>query len=58
MSWFDAGALTKYSSYAKTALKQAQKNIDKVLDIKDEEGNEPRPSSPRTVGMSVDLIFF
>ncbi|XP_066917354.1 TATA element modulatory factor-like [Clytia hemisphaerica] len=36
MSWFDPGALSKYSSYAKTALKTAQKNIDKVLEINDE----------------------
>ena len=33
MSWFDAKT---FSKYAKTALKQAQKNIDKVLDIKDD----------------------
>ena len=33
MSWFDTST---FSKYAKTALKQAQKNIDKVLDIKDE----------------------
>jgi len=36
MSWFDPSALSKYSSYAKTALKSAQKNIDKVLEISDE----------------------
>ena len=36
MSWFDSSSLSKYSSYAKTALKTAQKNIDKVLEITDE----------------------
>ena len=36
MSWFDSASLSKYSSYAKTALKTAQKNIDKVLEISDE----------------------
>lgn len=37
MSWFDA---TGFASLAKTALKEAQKTIDKALDIKDdEEGN-------------------
>lgn len=34
MSWFDA---TSFSKYAKSALKNAQKNIDKVLDIKDDD---------------------
>lgn len=34
MSWFDA---TGIASLAKTALKEAQKTIDKALDIKDED---------------------
>ena len=38
MSWFDSNSLSKYSLYAKTALKTAQKNIDKVLEISDENG--------------------
>lgn len=33
MSWFDSSF-----SFAKTALSQAQKSIDKVLDIKEESG--------------------
>lgn len=36
MSWFDASS---FSKYAKTALKQAQKNIDKVLDISEEDSS-------------------
>lgn len=36
MSWFDTTGL---ASFAKTALKEAQKQIDKALDIKDEDGN-------------------
>ncbi|KAM4651597.1 TATA element modulatory factor [Discoglossus pictus] len=35
MSWFNASQL---SSFAKQALSQAQKSIDRVLDIKEEEG--------------------
>lgn len=34
MSWFDAAG---FANLAKTALKEAQKTIDKALDIKDEE---------------------
>lgn len=34
MSWFDTSGI---ASLAKTALKEAQKTIDKALDIKDEE---------------------
>lgn len=34
MSWFDA---TGFANLAKTALKEAQKTIDKALDIKEEE---------------------
>lgn len=34
MSWFQS---TSLSSFAKTALKEAQKTIDKALDIKEEE---------------------
>lgn len=36
MSWFDA---TGIASLAKTALKEAQKTIDKALDIQEDEGN-------------------
>lgn len=63
MSWFDTSSFSKYSKYAKTALKQAQQNIDKVLDIKDDtipnddksntvllkkSNDEPRTSTPKT----------
>jgi hypothetical protein len=34
MSWFDA---TGFANLAKSALKEAQKTIDKALDIKDED---------------------
>ncbi|KPI97133.1 TATA element modulatory factor [Papilio xuthus] len=38
MNWFDTSGLT---SLAKTALKEAQKTIDKALDITDESSEEP-----------------
>lgn len=34
MSWFDA---TGFANLAKTALKEAQKTIDKALDINEED---------------------
>lgn len=37
MSWFDA---TGFASLAKTALKEAQKTIDKALDIKEDEDDD------------------
>ncbi|XP_041986284.1 TATA element modulatory factor [Aricia agestis] len=37
MNWFDTSGLT---SLAKTALKEAQKTIDKALDIQDDSGDE------------------
>lgn len=41
MSWFNQFDASGFASLAKTALKEAQKTIDKALDIKDEEdGNE------------------
>ena len=41
MSWFDSSF-----SFAKTALSQAQKSIDKVLDIKeDHDASKAAPSS-------------
>ena len=57
MSWFDTSS---FSKYAKTALKQAQKNIDKVLDIKDsEEQINANHSSKEThsKGKDVTLLF-
>ena len=51
MSWFETGAL---SSFAKTALSSAQKSIDRVLDIQDEEGqvHETADSAPATKSQS------
>lgn len=50
MNWFDTSGLT---SFAKTALKEAQKTIDKALDIQDESGEELEPeSSPQTSAKS------
>ncbi|XP_066151451.1 TATA element modulatory factor isoform X2 [Euwallacea fornicatus] len=43
MSWFDAGAL---ANIAKSALKEAQKTIDKALDIKDEGENSVPVNTP------------
>lgn len=42
MNWFDTSGLT---SLAKTALKEAQKTIDKALDIQDESGEEQEAES-------------
>ncbi|XP_060802676.1 LOW QUALITY PROTEIN: TATA element modulatory factor [Amyelois transitella] len=50
MNWFDTSGLT---SLAKTALKEAQKTIDKALDIQDESGEETEnESSAQNVGKS------
>ncbi|XP_066595257.1 TATA element modulatory factor-like [Prorops nasuta] len=40
MSWFDAAG---FANLAKSALKEAQKTIDKALDIKDEEQKTTQP---------------
>jgi len=37
MSWFNQFDASGFASLAKTALKEAQKTIDKALDIKDED---------------------
>lgn len=52
MSWFDT---TGFASLAKTALKEAQKTIDKALDIKedDNDGNASLKSSSSTSSLSV-----
>lgn len=45
MSWFNQFDASGFASLAKTALKEAQKTIDKALDIKDEdEGDEVQES--------------
>ena len=41
MSWFDSSF-----SFAKTALSQAQKSIDKVLDISDEQKSSQAVPDP------------
>lgn len=43
MSWFDAGAL---ANIAKSALKEAQKTIDKALDIKEDSENSVLVNTP------------
>lgn len=43
MSWFNASQL---SSFAKQALSQAQKSIDRVLDIQDEEPSAWADTTP------------
>jgi len=40
MSWFNQFDASGFASLAKTALKEAQKTIDKALDIKDEDDND------------------
>lgn len=42
MSWFDSSG---FSSFAKTALSQAQKSIDRVLDIEQDETNSAASKS-------------
>lgn len=46
MSWFDA---TGIASLAKTALKEAQKTIDKALDIKEDDDNSATESGKTLV---------
>ena len=57
MSWFDTSS---FSKYAKTALRQAQKNIDKVLDITDSEeqinGNHSSKETHRK-GKDITMLF-
>lgn len=46
MSWFNQFDASGFASLAKTALKEAQKTIDKALDIKDEDdGDEVQEES-------------
>jgi len=40
MSWFNQFDASGFASLAKTALKEAQKTIDKALDIKEEEDDD------------------
>jgi len=53
MSWFDA---TGFANLAKSALKEAQKTIDKALDIKDEE-SQSKTSSPVSPQDDTDNFF-
>ena len=53
MSWFDSSF-----SFAKTALSQAQKSIDKVLDIKDgPDASKPHSDSGKKsfIGYELEL---
>lgn len=63
MSWFQS---TNLASFAKTALKEAQKTIDKALDIKEEEdgganGTNARQSAAaaaNSVSGNTKITFF
>lgn len=46
MSWFDT---TGFASLAKSALKEAQKQIDKALDIKVEELENSNTNNPTMI---------
>jgi hypothetical protein len=57
MSWFDA---TGFANLAKSALKEAQKTIDKALDIKDEESHpviQSKTTSPVSPQDDTDNFF-
>lgn len=61
MSWFDAAGFT---SLAKSALKEAQRTIDKALDIEENEENILPPSTlpvsppaPPSKGMFVNNLL-
>jgi hypothetical protein len=57
MSWFDA---TGFANLAKSALKEAQKTIDKALDIKDEESSsviQSKTTSPISPQDDTDNFF-
>ncbi|XP_014257467.1 TATA element modulatory factor-like isoform X3 [Cimex lectularius] len=52
MSWFDT---TGFATLAKSALKEAQKTIDKALDIQDEEGAKTKQSPTESISSSSDV---
>ncbi|KAK7866995.1 hypothetical protein R5R35_006861 [Gryllus longicercus] len=57
MSWFDASG---FANLAKSALKEAQKTIDKALDIKDEDPNSSNLSkgnTPTNTDAEADSFF-
>ncbi|XP_039285510.1 TATA element modulatory factor [Nilaparvata lugens] len=54
MSWFDA---TGFANLAKTALKGAQKTIDKALDIKDEDLNASESQTAASIDAFGDTFF-
>lgn len=47
MSWFNQFDASGFASLAKTALKEAQKTIDKALDIKDEDESDEVPQDQK-----------
>lgn len=57
MSWWNTSSI---SSFATQALKNAQKKIDKVLDIEDEEGTGQTTGGKTFVMYSViiDMVLF
>ncbi|XP_057324229.1 TATA element modulatory factor isoform X1 [Microplitis mediator] len=55
MSWFDASG---FASLAKSALKEAQKTIDKALDIKEEEQHQQQQQKVTETPVIDDSNFF
>lgn len=55
MSWFDAAG---FANLAKSALKEAQKTIDKALDIKDEEDGGLKQSKLIISILDADVLCF
>lgn len=49
MSWFNQFDASGFANLAKTALKEAQKTIDKALDIKDEDESDDVQETTETV---------
>uniref|UniRef100_A0A0A9YHY5 TATA element modulatory factor n=1 Tax=Lygus hesperus TaxID=30085 RepID=A0A0A9YHY5_LYGHE len=55
MSWFDTAG---FATLAKSALKEAQKTIDKALDIQEEDAAKSKQSSVTSPSNSSDVSFF
>ena len=52
MSWWDSG-FTNFASQATQALQKAQKQIDKVLDIKEEDGSSASSTQQESSGTMI-----
>lgn len=55
MSWFNQFDPSGFANLAKTALKEAQKTIDKALDIKDEDDEDIDAISDKSVHSPRDV---